>query len=395
MYQNNRNLFPVLAVLGAAGLIASACGLFLVLADQLGGGATTISSPSISRSDLDSEASTPESNTASSSSSNNQPQPSPLVNGIIGAHTDTVLSIAVANATSASPLIASGSYDNSVKIWPADQSQAISLAQNGRVNALTFLPASSSPPNTSAENATEPYLATGSGSGEITLWNVAQKKPVKTIAGQSGRIISLAADSDGTRLASGSSNGTLKIWPLANSGTTFKQEEAITLTKVGPQIEALAFHPTQSDIVISGNHDGIIQVWDINSDKPSRVLDGDVDRIQGLSISNDGKFVASGSKDNQIQIWDLETGDQIHSLEGHDFVVGDVAFSPNGQFLASGSYDESIKLWNWKEEKEICTLNGHSGFVYSVAFANKGNTLISGGFDGSVRAWDLANCYTP
>lgn len=389
MYQNNRNLFPVLAVLGAAGLITGVCGLFLVLADQLGGGATTISSPSISRSDLAGEPAASGTSTLGASRSST-PQ-SPLGSGIIGAHTDTVLSVAVANTTSVSPIIASGSYDNSVKIWQADPSEAISLKQNGRVNALTFLPA---PPEGAAETTAARYLATGSGSGEITLWNINQGTPVKTVAGQSGRIVSLAANAAGTYLASGSSNGTLKIWPLTNSGATLQLAAAKTLAEVGPQIEALVFHPTQSDVVISGDHDGIIQVWNLNSNKPIRVLDGGVDRIQGLSISSDGKFVASGSKDNQIQIWDLETGEQLHSLEGHDFVVGDVAFSPNGEFLASGSYDESIKLWNWAEEKEICTLNGHSGFVYAVTFANQGNTLISGGYDGSVRAWDLSECYT-
>lgn len=385
MYQNNRNLFPVLAVLAAAGLIASACGLFLVLADQLGGGSKSISSPSISRSDLTDD-STP-------TGSVNPQQPSQLTNGIIGAHTDTVLSVAVANTTSASPLVASGSYDNSVKLWPADQSEAISLPQNGRVNALTFVPFSSAAQNGAPESAPERFLATGSGSGEITLWNIDKKTAVQTIAGQSGRIISLATDSAGTHLASGSSNGVLKVWPLANNGTALNQSGAITLAEVGAKIEALAFHPTQSDVVISGDHDGIIQVWDINSKAPTRVLDGGVDRIQGLAISSDGQFIASGSRDNQIQIWDLETGEQVHSIKGHDFVVGDVAFSPDGQFLASGSYDESIKLWDWAEEREVCTLNGHSGFVYAVTFANQGNTLISGGYDGSVRAWDLSECY--
>lgn len=386
MYQNNRNLFPVFAVLAAAGLIAGFCGIFLLLADQLGGGATTISSPSISRDDLPSDTSPNSTTGATTAGATTASQP---LNGIVGAHTDTVLSVAIENTDSVSPLIASGSYDNSVKIWHSDQAETISLDQNGRVNALTFLPGSLK--NSSAE--AESYLVAGSGSGEITLWNVDKKTRVKTIAGKSGRIISLAANSAGTHLASGSSNGTLKVWPLGNNGTTMQQAGAVTLVEVGPQIETLAFHPTQSDVVISGDHDGIIQVWDINSSEPTQVFDGGVDRIQGLSISNDGKFVASGSKDNQIQIWDLDSGEKLHNLKGHDFVVGDVAFSPDGQFLASGSYDESIKLWNWAAEKEICTLNGHSGFVYAVTFANQGNTLVSGGYDGSVRAWDLSECY--
>lgn len=365
MYQNNRNLFPVFAVLLAAGLITGVCSIFLILVDQLGGGSKVIARADAETTLVDSP-STPKNNTSESFSTET-----------LGAHTDTVLKVATQTTASGTPLIASGSYDTTVKLWNSEVSdEAMSLAQNGRVNALVFMPNRES-------------LVTGSGSGDIKFWNVATGESTATIAGQSGRIVSLASDAASTHIASGSSNGTIKVWPLTTNGASVKVSEAKELVSVGAQINTLAFHPTNSQILVSGDHDGVIQVWDLSKEEPILTLDGDIDRILGLSISRDGKYVASGSYDKIIQIWDLESGAMVQTLEGHDFVVADVAFSPDGNTLASSSYDESIKMWDWTNAKELCTLSGHSGFVYTVAFANEGNALVSGGYDGTVRTWDL------
>ena len=365
MYRNNRNLFPVLAVLLAAGLITGICSVFLILVDQLGGGSKVIARADAETTLVD-RPSTPKNNTSK-----------PFSTETLGAHTDTVLKVATQTTASGNPLIASGSYDTTVKLWnPEVSKEAMSLAQNGRVNSLVFMPDRES-------------LVTGSGSGDITFWNVATGEATATVAGQSGRIVSLASDAASTHIASGSSNGTIKVWPLTANAASVKVSEAKELVSVGAQINTLAFHPTDSQILVSGDHDGVIQVWNLEQAEPILTLDGDIDRILGLSVSRDGKYVASGSYDKIIQIWDLDTGAMVQTLEGHDFVVADVAFSPDGSTLASSSYDESIKMWDWTTAKELCTLSGHSGFVYTVAFADEGNALVSGGYDGTVRTWDL------
>ncbi len=239
-------------------------------------------------------------------------------------------------------------------------------------------------------------LVTGSGSGEITLWNPRSGEAITTIADKSGRIVSIAASPDGTRFASGSSNGTLKVWPVAEVAQQKSQTNlrGQVLASSGPQISALAFHPTNKDRLVSGDHDGVIQVWDLQRNQPTLTLTSDADRIDTLSISPDGQYVASGSYDNIIRIWNLTTGRPVQTLLGHNFVVSDVAFSPDGKTLASSSFDESIKLWDWAEATELCTLSGHAGFVYSVAFADGGSTLVSGGYDGTVRSWNLAETLT-
>lgn len=53
----------------------------------------------------------------------------------------------------------------------------------------------------------------------------------------------------------------------------------------------------------------------------------------------------SGSWDKTIKIWDAESGKCIKTLEGHTKGVRSIAFSPDGKHIVSGSNDNTIKIW--------------------------------------------------
>lgn len=111
-----------------------------------------------------------------------------------------------------------------------------------------------------------------------------------------------------------------------------------------------------------------------------------------LAISQDGKTLASGNKDGTIKLWDVETGKNTATLKGHIDNVSSVAFSPDGKTLASGSVDKTIKLWELATGKNTATLNGHNGEVDSIAFSPSGKTLASGSKDRTIKLWDLESC---
>lgn len=398
MYQNNRRLFPIIAVLTAASVIIGIYGIVFVAVDQVGGKPRSVPnlanpSPSnISQTDAQTAA-------AGNKFANESLKAS---SHLLGTHAADVLSIAALNIASNDSsdtdrsnrlLIASGSDDNTVKIWEEGtrqrdkgRSDGRSLAHNGQVDALAFIKGKDS------EGSADNYrLVTGSSSGEIKLWNPLSGELVTTIAGQSGQITSLTVNAKGTDFASGSSDGTLKIWSVEDTAQQKSQTtlQGKAIAQLGSQINALAFHPKDSNILVSGDQAGTLQVWDIAQGKSILALTRKADRITSLSISPDGQYVASGSYNKRIHIWNLETGTLIRTLSGHDSVVADVAFSPDNRVLASTSYDKSIKLWDWAKSQELCTLNSPSGAADTLAFAADGVTLVSGGHNGTVRTWNL------
>jgi WD40 repeat protein len=430
MYQNNRNLFSFFAVLVAAGLITAVGGLFLYLIGRSGSGPSSVGSSSAIAISSPS-ANLPAASTSTRDIANvvslqnsrlqNSQAGAQVTSQLLGDHRATILSVA---SNSASSLIASGGDDNSVKLWQSGSLEPLKLlAHSGRVSNVAFTP-----------NGKQ--LVTGSGAGEIRLWDLATGELATTLFEPSGRILSLAISADSSQLASSSSSGTLKIWQVAE-GSTAKAVKTLlpivlpatdspatdspatdspatdspatnspatnspaTNLQPNPQINALSFSPANSQRLISGDQAGTIKVWDIPTGKLLMTLEGNGDQIVSLAVSSDGQRLASGSYDKTIRIWNLQSGTLLQTLKGHNFAIADVAFSPDGKVLASASYDESIKTWDWATGTALCTLKGHSSAVYSIAFTHSGKTLVSGGADGTVRLWDLSEannraCLTP
>ncbi|MDJ0898785.1 MAG: hypothetical protein QNJ55_08230, partial [Xenococcus sp. MO_188.B8] len=140
-------------------------------------------------------------------------------------------------------------------------------------------------------------------------------------------------------------------------------------------------------ILASGSFDRTIKLWNVETGQEIRTLQGHDGSVWSVSFSPDGTILASGSSDDTIKLWNVETGQEIRTLQRHDGSVFSVSFSPDGTILASGSFDRTIKLWNVETGQEIRTLQGHDSNVYSVSFSPDGTILASGSFDRTIKLW--------
>ncbi|CAK79606.1 unnamed protein product (macronuclear) [Paramecium tetraurelia] len=103
----------------------------------------------------------------------------------------------------------------------------------------------------------------------------------------------------------------------------------------------------------SGSDDKSIRLWDVKTGQQTAKLDGHSQAVISVNFSPDGTTLASGSLDNSIRLWDVKTGQQKAKLDGHSHYVYSVNFSPDGTTLASGSFDNSIRLWDVKTGQQI------------------------------------------
>ena len=197
-----------------------------------------------------------------------------------------------------------------------------------------------------------------------------------------GSVRSLSFSPDGKTLASGLSDGTIRIWDA--------QTDELLRTFIGHAsgVENIAFHPDGKTLASSGRLDGTLRIWDADTGELLHTLTGHTGWIHNFSFSPDGKTLASASHDETLRIWDATTGAHLHTLAGHTGAVYSVSFHPNGKTIASVSEDATLRIWDAATGTYLRTLTRHTGWVESVSFRPDGRTLASGSRDEMVRIWD-------
>ncbi len=211
----------------------------------------------------------------------------------------------------------------------------------------------------------------------------------RTLKAHSGWVTGVAFSADGQRLASGSSDQTVKLWDVPTG-----QETGTVATKI-QEVQALAFS-RDGHWLAAENSINTVTLWDaatgrevrtFRSNKPLGVLGSSW--VYSIAFSPDGRLLASGVDDKTIRLWDVETGRSVRDLGAARRSVIYIAFSPDGRWLASGGDDKTIKIWEVATGKEIQTLRGHKKSVYAVVFSSNGRYLASASADKSVKLWDV------
>jgi serine/threonine-protein kinase len=218
----------------------------------------------------------------------------------------------------------------------------------------------------------------------IKIWDFATAEVPNTLNdGHTAPILALSLSADGSLLASGSEDNTIKIWD-AIAGKLLHTLKGHTAPVTSVAISR------DGKTVISGSEDNTIKIWDVPTTALRHTLTEHTDKVYAVALSLDGKTIASGSQDFTVKLWHTETGELIRTLSqpaGHRNAVSAVAISPNGKQVASGSWEKNIKLWDLQTGKILRTFAEHQDKVTTVTFVND-QTIASGSFDKSIRVWD-------
>ena len=153
-------------------------------------------------------------------------------------------------------------------------------------------------------------------------------------------------------------------------------------------VHAVAVTP-DGRCAISGSGDGTLRVWDLESNRPARILASHAGPVKAVAVTRNGRRVVSASADRTLRVWDLESGQSIYALEGHGGPVSAVAITPDGRCAVSASADWTLRVWDLGSGQCICTLEGHTDLVDAVTVTPDGYRAISASADHTLRVWDL------
>lgn len=136
----------------------------------------------------------------------------------------------------------------------------------------------------------------------------------------------------------------------------------------------------------SCSNDGNIIIWDYYLKRDVKELKGHGDCVLCLIQLNNGKL-CSGSADNTIKIWNWEAGECEYSIEDNSSWVKCLCELSNG-YIVAGTHDNLITIWNERGQR-VNQLEGHGRSVRSICEIDKSNYIASASFDHTIRIWDI------
>ncbi|KAJ3679177.1 hypothetical protein LUZ60_017188 [Juncus effusus] len=141
----------------------------------------------------------------------------------------------------------------------------------------------------------------------------------------------------------------------------------------------------------SASHDRTARIWSMERIQPLRILAGHLTDVDCVQWHPNCNYVVTGSSDKTVRLWDVQSGECVRMFVGHRGMVLSLAVSPDGRFMASGDEDGTVLLWDLSSARSVSPLLGHSSSVWSLAFSCEGTLLASGSADCMVKLWDVTS----
>ena len=234
----------------------------------------------------------------------------------------------------------------------------------------------------------------------------------------------LDIDRGANLLATGSYDGTVKIWDF-NALT--RRPEATHTIDCGSDGEypviSVSWAPSGGFLLVCSG-DCQAKVLSRNGENEISCLKGDsylhdITNTKGHTFPlTDGKwhpierniFITS-SRDSTIRIWDIYSKQMGIDLEimqstilraktfkNHKIPVTSCNYSNDGKMIIGGVNDGSIQIWtnkNWKPEIYIPNAHSNNAEITSVLFHEENSTFYSRADDNTMKIWDIRRTDRP
>ncbi|KAG1731850.1 WD40-repeat-containing domain protein [Suillus paluster] len=229
-------------------------------------------------------------------------------------------------------------------------------------------------------------IASGDDKGEVIAWHGDTGEPLtQLIKADSGRIWALDFSPDCAVLATGSTDGTTKLW----STKTWQIQGNPIECGDYDNIFCIRYIPSGKLFAIAT--EGNIEIY--NSDASKRVanFEGHTASNQSLAWTPDGMRLlsAGGDDDPTIREWDTSTWKQVGDpWTGHTRRISAIVIHPAGTHLASASRDNHVRLWQLSDRCTIAIFQ-HSASSLCATFSIDGTHIFSGGRDNMISEWEL------
>lgn len=220
-----------------------------------------------------------------------------------------------------------------------------------------------------------------------------------------GSIKSLEISADEKRLMSAQDNGLIYLWNL-ETPTSASQAPAIWSAGSTGLLTA-TLSPNEQQIATAGE-DGIIRLWNLQGEMQQQ-LEGHLGAVRSVAFSPDGQQIASAGEDGTVRVWGLSSGQKLDEPESREpesdepefsrkrtvfqvytAKVNSVSFSDDGKFLASADSVGNLQLWDLATQAAFSAWSAHPGSAIRKIYMIH-QAIVTLAEDGTAYLWPLEN----
>ena len=302
-------------------------------------------------------------------------------------------------------LLFSTSKDHVINVWFSHNGERLGT-YNGHQGAIW----------TVSCNKDSSVLASGSADNTIKLWNVQTGQCLKTWEFPTA-VKRVAFSEDDSMLLGVTEKrmgypGSVVVFPINNdvetAATSQVSEPALEITTEDSKVTVAGWSSLDRHI-ITGHENGCVSLYDAKTGQRVAREPCHDGPITDLQVSQDGSYFLTASKDKSAKLVDSETLEAFKTYES-DTPLNSAAMTPGDKapelvVLGGGQEARDVTTTSGRQgkfearfyhrifEEEVGRVRGHFGPLNTVAIHPKGTGYASGGEDGYVRVHTFDDAY--
>ena len=270
-------------------------------------------------------------------------------------------------------LLATSGSDGTVRVWDSCSLECLRIlrpAENKNSVQLAFHPGG------------QLLASCSENDSSIKLWNLSGGELLADLPGHSRQPSCIAFSPDGSRLACGGSDGSVELWDLRDP----RLPQYLRML-IGHNHSVSEIVIDQRGILASMAFGENIKLWDLQSGKLLKTIQGYSRLNCSNAFSPDGKWLVQGDTNGKVRVWDIAANRYLTAYKGHFGPAWCIAFSPDGQTFVTGGDDRILKLWDASNFRCLKEFYGHNGQLWALAFSPDGNLIASAGLGSGINIW--------
>jgi THO complex subunit 3 len=209
-----------------------------------------------------------------------------------------------------------------------------------------------------------------------------RNQKTREIVAHSSKVHSVAWNSNGKKLASGSYDKTAGVYSLGNDRLTKDH----ILKGHTDSVDQLCWHPSNPDLLATASGDKSIRIWDTKSYKPITSIPTKGENIN-ICWSPDGKTIAVGNKDDLVTFVDSRTY-KVKAEKQFKYEVNELTWNKESDLFFFTNGEGHLEVINWPELEVQHIIQAHPANCICIEFSRCGKYFATGSADALVSIWD-------